>query len=105
MTCNRSERPAVLCVPRRDDTPLCTSDSKLEAVGDTPRARDEMRRRARPAYLDRRAFEQAEPAIEMRSVHRKCDVGLHRLPVIAARHQCDRGPERAELFDMIVPVG
>jgi len=39
----------VLGVPRRDDTPVRRSDSELEAIGDTSRAHDKMRRRARPA--------------------------------------------------------
>ena len=89
--------PPVLRVPRRDHTPTRRSDSELEAVGDTPRAHHEMRCRTRPACLDCRTFEQVKPAIEMRSLHRKRDMGLHRLPVIAARHQRDRGPERGRV--------
>ena len=49
-----------------------------------------------------RLLEQRQPTVEVQWLDRQRKVGLHRLSVVAARHQHDRRPEGAQLGQMPV---
>jgi hypothetical protein len=83
---------------------LSPGNAELKAVGDPPRAVDEMAGRLRRAELVGRGFEERDPAVEMLGRDRQLEMNLHRRTVIAPGHQRHRRPERAQFRDMRLPI-
>src|SRR6185312_9501420 len=86
------------------DLALTHGHAELETVGNPPGTVDEMRRRHGRAQLVGSRLEDRDPAVEMLGRDGKLEVRLHWLAMIAAGHQRDRRPERAELQHMRFPI-
>src|SRR5690606_3848872 len=79
-------------------------DTELETGGDPLGALEEDRGPLGGADLPRRRLEEGEPAVEMAPVDRQGEVHAHRLALIAARAERDRGPEGTHALEVPVPV-
>jgi hypothetical protein len=78
------------------------SNTKFEALGNSPCPLYEMLRSRRRAYFAAGLLEQCKPAIEMRGIDRKRDMHEHRIAVVATRHKRNRRPEGTHAMRKLV---